>query len=45
MDMRETNRQVIEQFRAGGEITGMHRDRLVLLTRPVPGLESGAPRR
>jgi deazaflavin-dependent oxidoreductase (nitroreductase family) len=32
MDVREVNRQVIHQFRAGGEIEGMHRDRLVLLT-------------
>jgi deazaflavin-dependent oxidoreductase (nitroreductase family) len=32
MDYREINRKVIEQFRAGGEIDGMHRDRLVLLT-------------
>lgn len=32
MDVREINRQVIDQFRAGGEIQGMHRDRLVLLT-------------
>src|SRR5579862_9102228 len=32
MDAREINRQVIDQFRAGGEIQGMHRDRLVLLT-------------
>ena len=32
MDYREINRRVIEQFRAGGEIEGMHRDRLVLLT-------------
>ena len=32
MDVREVNRQVIEQFRAGGEIEGMHRERLVLLT-------------
>lgn len=32
MDIRETNRRVIEQFRAGGEIEGMHRDRLLLLT-------------
>jgi deazaflavin-dependent oxidoreductase (nitroreductase family) len=30
--MREINRSVIEQFRAGGEIEGMHRERLVLLT-------------
>lgn len=32
MDYREINRKVIEQFRAGGEIEGMHRDRIVLLT-------------
>ncbi|HEY7325612.1 MAG TPA: nitroreductase/quinone reductase family protein [Streptosporangiaceae bacterium] len=32
MDYREINRKVIEQFRAGGEIDGMHRDGLVLLT-------------
>jgi deazaflavin-dependent oxidoreductase (nitroreductase family) len=32
LDYREINRNVIEQFRAGGEIEGMHRDRLVLLT-------------
>jgi deazaflavin-dependent oxidoreductase (nitroreductase family) len=32
MDMKDVNRKVIEQFRAGGEIEGMHRDRLVLLT-------------
>jgi deazaflavin-dependent oxidoreductase (nitroreductase family) len=32
MDVREVNRHVIEQFRAGGEIDGMHRERLVLLT-------------
>jgi deazaflavin-dependent oxidoreductase (nitroreductase family) len=30
--MREINRQVISQFRSGGEIDGMHRDRIVLLT-------------
>jgi deazaflavin-dependent oxidoreductase (nitroreductase family) len=30
--MKERNRQVIDQFRAGGPIEGMHRDRLVLLT-------------
>jgi deazaflavin-dependent oxidoreductase (nitroreductase family) len=28
----ETNRRVIEQFRAGGAVEGMHRERLVLLT-------------
>jgi deazaflavin-dependent oxidoreductase (nitroreductase family) len=32
MDMKAVNRRVVEQFRAGGEIEGMHRDRLVLLT-------------
>jgi deazaflavin-dependent oxidoreductase (nitroreductase family) len=32
VDMRERNRQVVEQFRAGGPIEGMHRDRIVLLT-------------
>lgn len=32
MDLKETNRRVIEQFRAGGEIDGMQRDRLLLLT-------------
>jgi deazaflavin-dependent oxidoreductase (nitroreductase family) len=32
MDVREVNRQVIHQFRPGGEIEGMHRERLVLLT-------------
>jgi deazaflavin-dependent oxidoreductase (nitroreductase family) len=32
MDIRERNRTVIDQFRAGGEIDGMHRDRILLLT-------------
>jgi deazaflavin-dependent oxidoreductase (nitroreductase family) len=32
VDLKERNRQVIEQFRAGGEIDGMHRDRILLLT-------------
>jgi deazaflavin-dependent oxidoreductase (nitroreductase family) len=34
MDMVAVNRQVIADFRAGGELSveGMHRDRLVLLT-------------
>jgi deazaflavin-dependent oxidoreductase (nitroreductase family) len=32
MDMRERNQQVIERFRAGGPIDGMHRERLLLLT-------------
>jgi deazaflavin-dependent oxidoreductase (nitroreductase family) len=30
--VREVNKRVIDQFRAGHEIEGMHRDRLVLLT-------------
>jgi len=42
MDVRETNRQVIDQFRAGGEIQGMHRDRLVLLT--TTGAKTGQRR-
>jgi deazaflavin-dependent oxidoreductase (nitroreductase family) len=32
MDVHEVNKRVIEQFRAGGEVEGMHRERLVLLT-------------
>jgi deazaflavin-dependent oxidoreductase (nitroreductase family) len=32
MDINERNKLVIEQFRAGGKIDGMHRERLVLLT-------------
>jgi deazaflavin-dependent oxidoreductase (nitroreductase family) len=39
MDIKEINRQVIEQFRAGGEITGMHREGLLLLT--TIGAKSG----
>jgi deazaflavin-dependent oxidoreductase (nitroreductase family) len=39
MDIKAINRRVIEQFRAGGEIEGMHRDRLVLLT--TTGRRSG----
>lgn len=39
MDQREVNKKVIEQFRAGGEIEGMHRDRLLLLT--TTGRKSG----
>jgi deazaflavin-dependent oxidoreductase (nitroreductase family) len=42
MDIRETNRRVIDQFRAGGPIEGMQRDRLVLLT--TTGRRSGEPR-
>jgi deazaflavin-dependent oxidoreductase (nitroreductase family) len=32
MDQKAINQRVVEQFRAGGEITGMHRYRLLLLT-------------
>ncbi len=42
MDIQEINRRVIAQFRAGGEIEGMHRDRLVLLT--TTGARTGAKR-
>jgi deazaflavin-dependent oxidoreductase (nitroreductase family) len=42
VDVKEINRRVIEQFRAGGEIEGMHRDRLLLLT--TTGAKSGQPR-
>lgn len=41
MDVREINRGVIEQFRAGGPIEGMHRERLVLLT--TTGRRTGTP--
>jgi deazaflavin-dependent oxidoreductase (nitroreductase family) len=41
MDIRATNRRVIEQFRAGGDIEGMHRERLLLLT--TTGARSGDP--
>lgn len=42
MDIQEINRRVIEQFRAGGEIEGMHRDRLLLLT--TTGARTGMAR-
>ena len=42
MDIRETNRRVIAQFREGGPIEGMQRDRLVLLT--TTGRHTGEPR-
>jgi deazaflavin-dependent oxidoreductase (nitroreductase family) len=42
MDIRETNRRVIAQFRAGGPIEGMHRERILLLT--TNGRRSGQPR-
>ena len=41
MDMKEINRTTIEKFRAGGEIPGMHRERLLLLT--TTGSKSGRP--
>lgn len=41
MDVKEINRRTIDRFRAGGDIEGMHRDRLVLLT--TTGRRSGAP--
>jgi deazaflavin-dependent oxidoreductase (nitroreductase family) len=41
VDVSEVNKRVIEQFRAGGEIEGMHRDRLVLLT--TTGARTGRP--
>jgi deazaflavin-dependent oxidoreductase (nitroreductase family) len=39
MDIQEINRRTIAQFRAGGAIEGMQRDRLVLLT--TTGRRSG----
>jgi len=39
MDVSEINKRVIEQFRSGGDIEGMHRDRLLLLT--TKGARSG----
>jgi deazaflavin-dependent oxidoreductase (nitroreductase family) len=41
MDLRETNERVVEQFRAGGPVDGMHRERLLLLT--TTGARSGRP--
>jgi deazaflavin-dependent oxidoreductase (nitroreductase family) len=41
VDVREVNERVIEQFRAGQEIEGMHRDGLVLLT--TTGARTGQP--
>jgi deazaflavin-dependent oxidoreductase (nitroreductase family) len=40
MDVQDLNRRVIEQFRAGGEIEGMQRERLLLLT--TKGARTGA---
>lgn len=42
MDIQAINRKVIEQFRAGGEIDGMHRERLLLLT--TTGARTGQQR-
>ncbi len=42
MDLKQRNRLVIEQFRAGGPVEGMHRERLVLLT--TVGRKSGQER-
>jgi deazaflavin-dependent oxidoreductase (nitroreductase family) len=42
MDVREVNKRVIEQFRAGGAVDGMHRERLLLLT--TTGRRTGEPR-
>jgi deazaflavin-dependent oxidoreductase (nitroreductase family) len=42
MDMQDINRRVIEQFRAGGDIEGMQRERLLLLT--TKGAKTGADR-
>lgn len=42
MDIQAINRKVIEQFRAGGEIEGMHRERLLLLT--TTGAHTGLAR-
>ena len=43
MDIQETNRRVIAEFRAGGPIDDMQRDRLVLLT--TTGRRSASPAR
>ena len=42
MDMQEINARVIEQFRSGADIDGMHRDRLLLLT--TTGAKTGQRR-
>jgi deazaflavin-dependent oxidoreductase (nitroreductase family) len=42
MDIREVNKRVVAQFRAGGEIDGMHRERLALLT--TTGRRTSRPR-
>jgi len=42
LDLKQRNRLVIEQFRAGGPVEGMHRERLILLT--TLGRKSGRER-
>src|SRR6476469_62552 len=42
MDLQQINRRAIAQFRAGGEIEGMHRERLLLLT--TRGARTGSER-
>jgi deazaflavin-dependent oxidoreductase (nitroreductase family) len=42
MDIKQINARVIEQFRTGGPIEGMNRDRLLLLT--TTGVRSGTAR-
>lgn len=42
MDIQDINRKVIEQFRAGGQVEGMHRERLLLLT--TKGAKTGTDR-
>ncbi len=42
MDVKEINRRVIEQFRAGGPVEGMHRERLLLLS--TTGARTGQQR-
>jgi deazaflavin-dependent oxidoreductase (nitroreductase family) len=42
MDIKQINARVIEQFRTGGPIEGMNRDRLLLLT--TTGVRSGKAR-
>jgi deazaflavin-dependent oxidoreductase (nitroreductase family) len=42
MDIADVNHRVIEQFRAGGQVEGMHREALVLLT--TTGAKTGRRR-
>jgi deazaflavin-dependent oxidoreductase (nitroreductase family) len=42
MNMDDVNRDVIKRFRAGEELPGMHRERIVLLT--TTGAKTGQPR-